>query len=68
VGNRGFGVRIFEMEDDDLVPLIGVDEDHFCGTVPNVGDTFAMWGMNDVYRFYNVQRRYFIDSPNADNG
>jgi len=69
MGNRGFGVRLFEIQSDGaLEPLLGVDEDYFAGTVPNVGDTFAKWGLNDVYSFYSVQRRYFIDSPDADNG
>jgi hypothetical protein len=56
------------MQDSELVPLLGVDEGHFCGVIPNVGDTYAKWGMHDIYRFYSVQRRYFIDSPDADSG
>lgn len=69
MANQGFGVRLFEIEADGaLEPILGVDEDYFAGTVPNVGDTVAMWGLHDVYRFYSVQRRYFIDSPDADNG
>ncbi|NEI20537.1 hypothetical protein GUK30_14075 [Rhizobium leguminosarum] len=69
MSNRGFGVRLFEMQPDGtLEPFLGVDEDYFAGAVPNVGDTFAKWGLNDVYTFFSVQRRLFIDSPNADNG
>lgn len=69
MGNRGCGVRLFEMQPDgNLEPILGVDEDYFAGTVPNVGDTLARWGLNDIYTFYSVQRRYFIDSPDADNG
>lgn len=69
MASLGFGVRLFEMQSDGaLEPLLGVDEDYFRGTVPNVGDTFAMWGLHDVYRFYSIQRRYFIDSPDGDRG
>ena len=69
MGKSGFGVRLFEIEaDGSLEPLLGVDNEHFGGTAPNVGDTYAMWGPKDTYRFYSVQRRYFIDSPDGDNG
>lgn len=69
MGTSGFGVRLFEvMSDGSLEPILGVDGDYFGGTVPNVGDTYAKWGLNDVYTFFAVQRRYFIDSPDADNG
>lgn len=69
MGTSGFGVRLFEITPDgSLEPILGVDEDYFGGTVPNVGDTYAKWGLNDVYTFFSVQRRYFIDSPDADNG
>ncbi|KAA0694372.1 hypothetical protein DTW90_23875 [Neorhizobium sp. P12A] len=69
MASEGFGVRVFEIEPDGtLTPHICADEDYFSGTVPNVGDTIAMWHLHDVYRFYNVQRRYFIDSPDDDRG
>jgi len=69
VGNRGFGVRLFEIESSGtLVPLLGVDEDYFCGAVPNVGDTYAMNHLNGVYDFYSVQRRIFVDSHDGAEG
>ncbi len=69
MGNRGFGVRLFEIESNGtLVPLLGVDEDYFCGAVPNVGDTYAMNHLNGVYDFYSVQRRIFVDSHDGAEG
>jgi hypothetical protein len=64
MGDRGFGVRLFEIQKDgSLEPLLGVDEDHFAGAVPDVGDTYAKWGIDDQYTFFSVQRRIFVDSP-----
>jgi len=47
---------------------MGADIGCFPGAVPNVGDTFAKWGLNDVYTFFSVQRRYFINSASSDHG
>ena len=53
MGNSGFGVRLFEVKSDGVLePILGVDEDYFGGTVPNVGDTYESGGLHDVYRFY----------------
>ncbi|CDM57223.1 hypothetical protein [Rhizobium favelukesii] len=69
MGSRGFGVRLFEIQPDGaLEPILGVDEDYFCGVVPNVGDTYAMWHLHDVYDFYSVQRRVFVDSHDGAAG
>jgi hypothetical protein len=69
MASLGFGVRLFEIQSDGVLePILGVDEDYFCGAVPNVGDTIAMSGLHDVYRFYNVQRRFFVDSSYGDHG
>lgn len=69
VSKEGLSVRIWVIESDGgLEPIMTADESHFCGSVPNVGDTYAKWGLEDVYRFYSVQRRYFIDSIDVDQG
>lgn len=47
---------------------MGADVGYFHGAVLNVGDTFAKWGLDDVYRFYSVQRRYFVNSIQNDHG
>lgn len=66
---EGFSVRVWAIDPDgDLEPLISADESHFRGSVPDVGDTYVMWHLHDVYQFYSVQRRYFIDSVDNDHG
>ncbi len=69
MGGEGFDVRIYCIHLDGAIEaLMGADIDHFQGAVPNVGDTYAKWGLNDAYRFYSVQRRYFVDSADNDHG
>ncbi|NTA58402.1 hypothetical protein G6L32_07105 [Agrobacterium tumefaciens] len=69
MSGEGFDVRIYCLHSDGTIEaVIGADTDHFQGAVPNVGDTYAKWGLDDVYRFYSVQRRYFVDSVDNDHG
>jgi len=69
MSGEGFDVRIYCLHSDGTIEaLIGADTSHFQGAVPNVGDTYAKWGLDDVYRFYSVQRRYFVDSVDNDHG
>lgn len=69
MSGEGFDVRIYCVSSDGVVePLMGADINHFQGAVPNVGDTYAMWHLRDSYKFYNVQRRYFVDSADNDHG
>jgi hypothetical protein len=69
VASRSFSVKLFEIDKEGgLEPILGVDEDYFAGAVPNTGDTYAMWGLNDIYDFYSVQRRIFVDSPDGASG
>ncbi|WP_425963825.1 hypothetical protein [Rhizobium nepotum] len=69
MSGEGFDVRIYCVSSAGVVePLMGADIDHFQGAVPNVGDTYAMWHLRDSYKFYSVQRRYFVDSADNDHG
>lgn len=69
MSGEGFDVRIYCIRPDGyLESLMGADIGYFHGAVPNVGDTFAKWGLNDVYTFFSVQRRYFINSASSDHG
>lgn len=69
MSGEGFDVRIYCIHPDGAIEaLMGADIDHFQGAVPNVGDTYAKWGLDEVYRFYGVQRRYFVDSVDNDHG
>lgn len=66
---EGFDVRIYCIRSDGtLEPLMGADVGYFHGIVLNVGDTLARWGLDDVYSFYSVQRRYFVNSIENDHG
>ena len=64
---RSFSVKLFEIDRKGrLEGLLDTDEDYFAGTIPDVGDTFAKWGLDDVYTFFSVQRRIFVESPGDD--
>lgn len=62
-------VRVWSIQSDGVLePLMGAGENHFRGTIPDVGDTFVMFGPSDEPLFYSVQRRYFINSNASDHG
>ncbi|WP_313059859.1 hypothetical protein [Agrobacterium cavarae] len=55
MSGEGFDVRIYCIRlDGSLEALMGADIGNFRGVVPNVGDTFAKLGLNDVYTFFSV--------------
>lgn len=66
----GFGIRQYELLPDGSIEAMGGGPlDQFEGSCPNVGDTIAKLNILDgSFKFYNVQRRMFIDSADSDEG
>lgn len=65
-----FSVRLFELQaDGKLEALHANDIEYYGGACPNVGDTIGQLnGLGDAYRFYNVQRRVFVDAGDGNQG
>lgn len=65
-----YTIRIYELlADGKLEPLGGGPISQYGGSCPNVGDTIARYDvLSEAFKFYNVQRRMFIDSADGDEG
>lgn len=68
--SQEFSVRLYEIhQDGEIEPLFASSLGYFDGSCPNVGDTIAKTiGHEEEYRFYNVQRRIFIDTFDGEQG
>lgn len=68
--SQEFSVRLYEIhQDGEIEPLFASSLGYFGGSCPNVGDTIAkLIGLEKEYRFYNVQRRIFVDTFDAEQG
>ncbi|NHT75094.1 hypothetical protein G8E10_04895 [Rhizobiaceae bacterium CRRU44] len=65
-----YDIRLYELlPDGKLEALGGGSLQHFAGSCPNVGDAIARYNvLEGTFKFYNVQRRMFIDSADGDEG
>lgn len=65
-----YTIRLYELlPDGDLEALGGGPIEQYGGSCPNVGDTIASYDvLAEAFKFYNVQRRMFIDSKDGDGG
>ncbi len=66
----GYTIRLYELlPDGQLEALGGGPIDQYGGSCPNVGDTISRRDLlAEIFKFYNVQRRMFIDSADGDEG
>lgn len=65
-----YTIRLYELlPDGKLEALEGGSIEQYGGSCPNVGDAIARYDLGtETFRFYNVQRRLFIDSADGDEG
>lgn len=65
-----YTVRLYELlPNGELEALGGGAIGQYGGACPNVGDTIARYQvLKKTFKFYNVQRRMFIDSADGDEG
>lgn len=65
-----YTIRLYELlPDGDLEALSGGPIEQYGNSCPNVGDTIAKYDvLAETFKFYNVQRRMFIDSADGDEG
>lgn len=66
----GYTIRLYKLLSDGGIEALGGGPlDNFGGSCPNVGDTIAKYDLlAETFKFYNVQRRMFIDSADGDEG
>lgn len=65
-----YTIRLYELlPDGDLEALSGGPVEQYGNSCPNVGDTIARYDvLAERFKFYNVQRRIFIDSSDLNEG
>ncbi|MBP1847997.1 hypothetical protein J2046_006282 [Rhizobium petrolearium] len=65
-----YTIRLYELlPDGELESLGGGPISQYGGSCPNVGDTIARFHvLEESFKFYNVQRRFFINSADGDEG
>lgn len=65
-----YTIRLYELLADGSIESLGGGEiTSYGSSCPNVGDTIARYDvLAEAFKFYNVQRRMFIDSADSDEG